>query len=142
MGVYGDLEKSRLSKSREAALRWPVDETEMTLEGRSGVAPTRRAGLSSWNSKKWPRWLVPNCDSKPSAVLPLGVAIMPALLIRMFNFDVWDRKSAAPFRMEAKESRLISITFTGRDESVDNCDATSFPLLVFRAVMKILAPVR
>jgi hypothetical protein len=32
-------------------------------------------------SAKWPRWLVPNCSSNPSAVWRRGVAITPALLI-------------------------------------------------------------
>ena len=32
-------------------------------------------------SAKWPRWLVPNCNSNPSAVVPRGGIITPALLM-------------------------------------------------------------
>src|SRR5271169_458007 len=32
-----------------------------------------------FTSTKWPRWLVPNWVSKPSAVCPKGVRITPAL---------------------------------------------------------------
>lgn len=41
---------------------------------------SRSVGSSSPVSAKWPRWFVPNCVSKPSAVVPYGSAITPALL--------------------------------------------------------------
>ena len=34
-------------------------------------APATSSGTSRFTSTKWPRWLVPNCVSKPSAVVPL-----------------------------------------------------------------------
>ena len=34
-----------------------------------------------FTNTKWPRWLVPNCVSKPSSVWPKGVRITPALAI-------------------------------------------------------------
>ena len=40
-----------------------------------------RLSSSSPVSAKWPRWLVPNCSSKPSVVVCFGGYITPALLI-------------------------------------------------------------
>ena len=45
-----------------------------------GVRPPPSAPSSRPVSAKWPRWLVPNCSSKPSAVSRRGGAITPALL--------------------------------------------------------------
>src|SRR4051812_33537344 len=42
--------------------------------------PPRSLSSSRPVSAKWPRWLVPNCSSKPSAVVRRGVAMTPALL--------------------------------------------------------------
>lgn len=58
-------------------VRWPEEERQITLEADDGVDEERRSGLSSWKRRKWERWLVPSWDSKPSAVVPWGVAMMP-----------------------------------------------------------------
>ena len=58
-------------------MRWPEEERQITLEADDGVEEERRSGLSSWKRRKWERWLVPNWDSNPSAVVPCGVAMMP-----------------------------------------------------------------
>lgn len=42
-----------------------------------------RMSNSKLVNKKWPKWLTPNCISKPSLVIALGIAITPALLIKM-----------------------------------------------------------
>src|ERR1700677_3353002 len=57
-------------------------------------------GSRRFVSAKWPRWLVPNCSSKPSAVRASGGIITPALLIS---------RSMSPCQTEANrrtESRL------------------------------------
>jgi hypothetical protein len=45
----------------------------------------RATGSSRSSSRpvkaKWPKWFVPNCNSKPSLVVDLGVYMTPALLI-------------------------------------------------------------
>ena len=41
------------------------------------------AGISCPVNANGPRWLVPNCISKPSTVSIFGIAITPALLTRM-----------------------------------------------------------
>ena len=51
--------------------------TVTTREPRTGS----RLSSSSPVKAKWPRWLVPNCISNPSAVSCFGVHITPALLI-------------------------------------------------------------
>src|SRR5580658_1061935 len=43
------------------------------------LLPLRRSRAIRLTRTKWPRWLVPNCVSNPSAVWPKGVAITPAL---------------------------------------------------------------
>ena len=44
--------------------------------------PAAIIGIRPAVNAKCPRWLVPNCISNPSAVLPSGVIMTPALLIR------------------------------------------------------------
>ena len=57
----------------------PREDNDTTLELNSGVLAARRAGLSSWNSKWWPTWFVPNWVSNPSTVrLRSATAITPA----------------------------------------------------------------
>src|SRR5436305_1502115 len=45
-------------------------------------------GSSRLVNAKWPRWLVPNCSSKPSAVRPAGTIMIPALLTRTWSGPV------------------------------------------------------
>src|SRR6266511_1777911 len=55
------------------------DDSETTR----AVPAARSEGSSPVVKAKCPRWLVPNCDSKPSSVRLSGVAMIPALLIKM-----------------------------------------------------------
>src|ERR1035437_9913050 len=68
------------------------------------LAPGRASRLSSSNPvrAKWPRWLVPNCISKPSAVSLRGMAITPALLTRMSRPSCSVEKSVANFPADAR----------------------------------------
>ena len=63
------------------AKRWPWLLTVTTRE--PGAASTRSSSRPV--SAKWPRWLVPNCNSKPSLVVDFGVIITPALLIKQVD---------------------------------------------------------
>ena len=71
------------------------------------LAPGRASRRSSSKPvrAKWPRWLVPNCISKPSAVSRRGMAITPALLTRMFKPSCSAENPAANFRTEARSAR-------------------------------------
>ena len=54
---------------------------------------------------KWPRWLVPSCISKPSAVLRYGSAITPALLSRTSSAGGRRAAPSAARRMSAEARR-------------------------------------
>ena len=83
---------------------------------RSGGRPTRAArhgrrqpppgtGVSSWMSRKWPRWLVPNWVSKPSTVVPCGQAITPALPMSTSSTGWSSTKPWAKVRTLARSAR-------------------------------------
>src|SRR2546421_257160 len=55
----------------------------------------------------WPRWLVPNCSSKPSAVRGRGGAITPALLI---SRSISPSQAAANSRTDSTLARSSSRT--------------------------------
>ena len=57
--------------------RYGTPERRTTLELKEGVEDASSAGFKSWNSRKCPTWLVPNCVSNPSSVRPSGVAMTP-----------------------------------------------------------------
>ena len=96
-------------------------------------------GLRSWKSRKWARWLVPNCVSKPSAVLPSGVAMTPALFMRILSVLLFFLNSSAAECMLSKEFKSIfkSSTCPGFRMS----DKAACPLAVSRTPRKSLAPV-
>ena len=80
---------------------WAVLETFTTRE----PAVARIRGSSRPESAKWPRWLVPSCISKPSAVLRRGIAITPALFTRM-SIRSWRAENClAKSRTEARLAR-------------------------------------
>ena len=60
-----------------ARMRWPMLLTVTTREPATGSSRSSSRPVKA----KWPRWLVPNCSSKPSLVVDFGVHITPALLI-------------------------------------------------------------
>ena len=71
------------------------------------LAPGRasREGSSRPVKAKCPRWLVPNCISKPSVVTRAGMAMTPALLTRMSNPSWLLRNAFAKVRMESRSAR-------------------------------------
>ena len=75
-------------------MRWPIEETVTT---RPVTCSSRRLV-----SAKWPRWLVPNCSSKPSAVATSGGIMTPALLI---SRSISPSQPAANSRTEARLAR-------------------------------------
>src|SRR5215212_204444 len=66
-------------------------------------------GSSRLVSAKWPRWLVPNCSSKPSAVRASGTAMIPALLTSTSRSPV---HPAANDRTEDRSARSSCRTST------------------------------
>ena len=62
-------------------------------------------GTSSLVNSKCPRWFVPNCVSKPSAVRPNGVNITPALFISTWIADEMAPIATAADRTSASEVR-------------------------------------
>lgn len=114
----------------------------MTRELKDAVEAARRVGLRRLKRRKWPRWLVPNCISKPSTVvLPgLGMAMTPALQMRIANSFSFFRNSCALFRTEAREERSCSMRKT-RSE-VRMSPRASRALGRSRAVRYSFAPVR
>src|SRR5690606_2442307 len=72
---------------------------------------TRAPGVASSRSRrrpvsaKWPRWFVPSCISKPSAVSRRGIAITPALLTRTCRAAWRLRKASAKAWIEARLAR-------------------------------------
>ncbi len=121
------------------APRWPEEERQTTRELKLGVEEARRVGLRSWKRRKCARWLVPNCVSKSSAVLPSGVAMTPALLMRMFRVRLFFWNSSAAERTLAREFRSIfrSSTCPGFKMS----DRAACPLAMSRTPRKSFAPV-
>ena len=65
-------------RGRRRPKRWPA---EREVDDRAPARRRAAAAASRLTSTKWPRWLVPNCVSKPSAVVPCGQAMTPALAI-------------------------------------------------------------
>jgi hypothetical protein len=71
---------------------------------RDGAELTRRGKRRAVN-RKWPRWLVPNCISKPSAVRASGHAMTPALLTRTSRRSMRASNSSAEVRMLSRSAR-------------------------------------
>src|SRR3954453_16271768 len=107
--------------------RWGPDDTVTT---RSPMCCSSRLVRA-----KCPRWLVPNCSSKPSAVLPCGTAMIPALLIRT---------SSAPDQPSAKARALSSdARSSARTSHVPGkAAATRSPLATSRTASTTCAPAR
>src|SRR4051794_40619898 len=85
----------------------------------------RRAGRSSAVSAQWPRWLVPNCISKPSAVRRSGMPITPALLTRRSSVSWAARMRSAAARTEAWFERSSSTTSSDASGWVASMSATA-----------------
>jgi hypothetical protein len=62
-GIFEKVMSERLGGAKKCA-----SEDTLTMRlGYDGDADASKVGLSSWNRRKWPRWLVANWDSKPSS---------------------------------------------------------------------------
>ena len=76
------------------------------------AGPPASSGRSRFTSTKWPRWLVPNWVSKPSAVRPSGVAITPALAM-ITSRRSWSASTpSVNARTEASDARSTSRSST------------------------------
>lgn len=64
-----------------------------------------RRGSRSLVKRACPMWFVPNCISYPSSVVSAGVAIIPALFMRMSSRVEDASTSTAALLMDAKEAR-------------------------------------
>lgn len=67
-------------------------------------------GNSNNVKRNGPRWLVPNCVSNPSTVLPWGVIITPALLISKSILRSVSRRCLAHFLTDWRLERSSSAT--------------------------------
>ena len=84
---------------RAATLSWEV----------TRARPARSRGSRCATRATWPRWLVPNCSSNPSAVVCRSGGVMtPALLIRMWIGRPSSRRVAPSAAVEAREDRSSS----------------------------------
>src|SRR5215207_3761652 len=90
-------------------------------------------GSSRLVSAKWPRWLVPICNSKPSAVRLSGVLITPALLINTLSSP---GQLSAKARTEARSAR--SSWRTSQSPEMDS--AAAAPLARSRTASTTRAP--
>ena len=81
--------------------------TVTTREPSTGSNRSSRSPVKA----KWPKWLVPNCISKPSLVVDLGVYMTPALLISR-SMRYIERSSAAALRTDSSEVRSSSCNST------------------------------
>ena len=75
----------------------------------AGVPGGREGSCSPMARAKWPRWLVANCNSQPSAVRHSGVAKMPALLTRMCSGPCHEATKAS---IESRADRSRGATRT------------------------------
>ena len=119
--------------------RWPLEEIQTTRELNSGVEGLSMASLSRLKRRKWERWLVPNCVSKPSTVFPSGTAMMPALLTRTFSLELLERNSAAHLRTLSSEPR--SMCKNSIWEGLKKLAQASSPFFTFLTVKNNFAPV-
>src|ERR1700730_15112925 len=90
-------------------------------------------GSSRLVSAKWPRWLVPNCSSKPSGVRVSGTCMMPALLIRTSMGCCHDDAKARTDDRELRSSSRTSV-------SLAMPFATARPLTGLRTASTTCAP--
>ena len=64
----------KLTEESEVDLRvWAMEETLTILAGAEALRWSRRSIVN----RKWPKWFVPNCISKPSLVSQRGHIITP-----------------------------------------------------------------
>src|ERR1700758_5490405 len=92
---------------------------------------------------KWPRWLVPNCVSKPSAVRPNGVAITPALAITTSKGSPFASNASAQARtlfMLARSSSTTSKLPPLAAASLRTCSVAAFAFGKSRAAPTTCAP--
>ena len=90
---------------------------------------------------KWPRWLVPNWSSKPSAVVRLGVYMTPALLRSRSILSWVARRSSAARRTESSDDRSRCWTVTSAPALCPAIvAAASLPLSTLRTASTTDAP--
>ena len=68
-----------------------------------------------WGGGGLTTWLVPNWISNPSSVRAGGMAMIPALFIRISNRSLWARKVSAAFLVEERDARSSSRYSTKSD---------------------------
>ena len=67
------------------------------------------SGSSRFVSAKWPRWFVPNCSSKPSAVRERGGTMTPALLTSRSSGPLQPSANSRTDARLARSSRRTSV---------------------------------
>ena len=110
------------------------------------VSDWRNVYHSSWCTirfvkTKCPKWFVPICISKPSLVFMYGQAITPALLIKIFSFEYFERNSFVKFRTESNEDKSKCINRISFDElSAFVFSKACSPFLISRHAITMVAP--
>ena len=102
-GSSGGRRSGCRRRSRGPVLWAVLDSVTTRASSRPSIS-----GSSRLVSAKWPRWLVPNWSSKPSAVWRRGGAITPALLISRSRPSWLAAKRSANDRTEARLARSSS----------------------------------
>src|SRR4051794_22553003 len=104
---------------------------------------SRRRSSSNPVRAKWPRWFVPSCISKPSAVVALGTAITPALLISRSSCSLRACRRSPKSRTDARLARSSSSTSRSAPGAFDRIvSAASSPFAVLRHATITRAPAR
>lgn len=75
-----------------SVMRWTHEETLTILEFLPSLfcEPVISCGINKWVNRKWPKWLMAICDSKPSLVSLYGVAITPA---KKRNLEIFPKET-------------------------------------------------
>src|SRR3954451_14793074 len=111
-------------------------EPSLRIPSRSNIE-----GSSKPVSAKWPRWLVPSCCSKPSAVTCRGIAITPALLTSRSSCGTSACRLSAKARIDASEERSSGRTSTAASGTCSTTRARAVsPRAASRQPMMTRAP--
>src|SRR5215218_2350214 len=106
-----------------------------------GAGAARSRSTRSPVSAKWPRWLVPSWSSNPSAVVPCGGAITPALLTSRSSGPSWAAANARTDSRLPRSSDASAGSAPGAAAARTSASAAS-PLPRLRQASRTAAPFR
>ena len=132
------------SQFRSSQLIAPLARRDADLRRHPRAPGSAAAAAGAATRAKWPRWLVPNCSSNPSAVVCRSGGVMtPALLMRRWIGapSCAQRRRRAPPRSRARRGRASPATASPGGCSRILAMAAS-PLRGLRTGMTTSAPAR